>query len=207
MLASRRPVLPPLLAGSAARIRLYPVDLGDPAVAGALMGDLRDAHPPLAGIFHTAGVSSDGLLATLDPGRIGRVFAAKADGARRLDTLSRDMDLEAFVLFSSTTAWFGLPGTAGYAAANGFLDGIAEARRAAGLPAVSIAWCAWQGVGMAEDPSLWQDGRVPSLPPDAALAALDAALTLNEPSVVVTDPAWPCGSLEPPSLAAVGGYA
>jgi NAD(P)-dependent dehydrogenase (short-subunit alcohol dehydrogenase family) len=189
-LAARRPVLPATLVGGTAEVTLHAADLADAAGAAALMAELRARRPRLGGIFHAAGVTADGLAAASDWPRLGRSFPAKADGARLLDTLSRDLDLSAFVLFSSTTAWFGLPGTAGYAAANGFLDGLAEERRAAGLAATSVAWCAWQGVGMAADPAMWQDGRVPSLSPEYALAALDAALLADAASVVVSDPIW-----------------
>ena len=209
VLAARRPVMPPALAGGVARIRLRAVDLGEAASVAALMMELRATHPPLRGIFHAAGATADGLLAAGDWGRWTAAFPAKADGARHLDLLSRQLDLENFVLFSSSTAWFGLAGTTGYAAANGFLDGLAHERRAAGLPAVSIAWGAWQGVGMAADPGLWQDGRVPSLPPGAALAALDAALGSGEASVLATNPGWhPAANhrqLDQPMLAEAGG--
>ena len=209
VLAARRPVMPSALAGGVARIRLRAVDLGDAAGVAALMTELRATHPPLRGIFHAAGVTADGLLAAGEWDRWAAAFPAKADGARHLDSLSRQLDLENFVLFSSSTAWFGLAGTSGYAAANGFLDGLAHERRAAGLPAVSIAWGAWQGVGMAADPGLWQDGRVPSLPPGAALAALDAALASDEASVLATNPDWHPAMghrrVEQPKLAAAGG--
>nr|WP_294543379.1 SDR family NAD(P)-dependent oxidoreductase [uncultured Rhodopila sp.] len=208
VLAARRPVLPPELAGGPARIRIHAADLGNAGEVAALMADLRRSQPPLKGIFHVAGVTADGTIGEAGWDRLGRGFPAKADAARAMDTLSRDLDLDAFVLFSSTTAWFGLPGTAGYAAANGFLDGLAAERKAAGLSAVSIAWCAWQGVGMASDPALWQGGRVASLAPEMALAALDPAIASGEPCLVVTDPAWhpasACRLLEQNVLAAAG---
>jgi NAD(P)-dependent dehydrogenase (short-subunit alcohol dehydrogenase family) len=211
VLASRRPVLPAALLGGPARIRLQPVDLADPAGVIALMTELRNSGPALRGIFHAAGVTADGTIAATAWNRLARSFPAKADAARLLDSLSRDLDLDAFVLFSSSTAWFGLAGTAGYAAANGFLDGLAGERHAAGLPAVSVAWGAWQGIGMASDPALWQGGRVPSLPAEAALAALDAALAAGHPSLVATDPAWrpsgPCPLLEEVEPLAAGVHA
>jgi NADPH:quinone reductase-like Zn-dependent oxidoreductase/aryl carrier-like protein len=208
VLVARRPMLPRELAGGPARIRLYAADMRNADEVAALMADLRRSRPALKGIFHVAGVTADGTIGEADWDRLGRGFPAKADAARAMDALSRDLDLDAFVLFSSTTAWFGLPGTAGYAAANGFLDGLAAERKAAGLSAVSIAWCAWQGVGMASDPALWQGGRVPSLAPETALAALDAAIASGEPCLVVTDPAWhpasACRLLEQNVLAAAG---
>ena len=188
-LAGRRPDLPPALAASAADIAYYRTDLAGPDAPAALVQALRRAGRPLRGLFHIAGVTADGSLAA-GWDRLSAAFPAKACAAARLDRLTRDLELERFVLFSSTACWFGLPGTAGYAAANGALHGIAAARRAAGHAAQAIAWCAWQGVGMAADPALWQSGRAPSLPPDAALAALDAALGSDAASLVVVDPSW-----------------
>ena len=162
----------------------------------------------LAGVFHTAGITANGGLGDTDWTKLGRSFAAKADAAELLDALSRDLDLSDFVLFSSATAWFGLGRTSGYAAANGFLDGVVERRRAAGLPGQSIAWCAWQGTGMAADPLMWQDGRVPSLPAQVALRALDEALASREALTTVIEQGWQSTSasrlLDRPNLAASG---
>jgi NAD(P)-dependent dehydrogenase (short-subunit alcohol dehydrogenase family) len=190
ILAARRPFLPSALTGNDTRITLHPVDLADPSGVAAMMARARDIQPPLRGIFHAAGITADGTIAASDWTRLGRGFPPKADAARLMDQLSRDIDLDVFLLFSSSTTVFGLAGTAGYAAANGFLDGLAQERAATGLPATSVAWGAWQGVGMASDPALWQDGRVPSLNPETALAAMDAALASGESSLVATDPAW-----------------
>jgi NAD(P)-dependent dehydrogenase (short-subunit alcohol dehydrogenase family)/acyl carrier protein len=206
-LASRRPVRPTLLDKRIVTT-LHPTDFSQAADVKRLIADLRADGRRLAGIFHVAGVTSNGGLFDSDWSRLGASFPAKADAAALLDELSRDFNLDDFVLFSSATAWFGLARTSGYAAANGFLEGLIEKRRAEGLPGQSIAWCAWQGVGMAADPLMWQDGRVPSLSPHDALRAFDAALASREPITAVVEQGWQAGStsrlLEQSNLALAG---
>ncbi|WP_436840484.1 type I polyketide synthase [Streptomyces flavofungini] len=126
-----------------------------------------DAVPddvPLTGVFHTAGVLDDGVLDGLTPDRMAAVFRAKAESARNLDELTRDADLSAFVLFSSLTGTVGAPGQGNYAAANAFLDALAEQRRAAGRPALSLAWGPWAGSGMAADDGSDERMRQAGLP-------------------------------------------
>jgi acyl transferase domain-containing protein/acyl carrier protein len=206
-LASRRPVRPVLLDRTV-ETTLHPTDFSQADDIERLMSDLRASGRRLAGIFHIAGLTSNGSLFDSDWSRLSASFAAKADAAALLDELSRDFILDEFVLFSSATAWFGLARTAGYAAANGFLEGLIEKRRAEGLPGQSIAWCAWQGIGMAADPLMWQDGRVPSLSPRDALRAFDAVLASREPITAVVEKGWQAGStsrlLEQPNLALAG---
>lgn len=207
-LASRTPGIPAALVSGPAQVTLHPTDFEQPDQIVRLMTDLRASGRRLAGIFHCAGVTADGGVGNSDWTKIARSFPAKADAAALLDVLSRDMGVADFVLFSSATAWFGLARTSGYAAANGFLDGIIERRRAAGLPGQSIGWCAWQATGMAADPLMWQDGRVPSLPPQMALSALDAVLASREALTAVIERSWQPTStsrlLERPGLAVSG---
>ncbi|MDH3602772.1 MAG: SDR family NAD(P)-dependent oxidoreductase, partial [Candidatus Tectomicrobia bacterium] len=104
---------------------------------------------PLRGIIHAAGVLDDGILQQQTLERFARVMAPKVRGAWHLHTLTKDMSLDFFVLFSSTASLLGSGGQANYAAANAFLDVLAHYRRAHGLPGVAINWGGWSEVGMA----------------------------------------------------------
>ncbi|WP_410612241.1 type I polyketide synthase [Amycolatopsis sp. lyj-109] len=162
-------------------------DVTDRAALAALLERIGD---DLRVVVHAAGVLDDGVLDTLTPDRLAQVEAAKVTGAVHLGELTRDLD--AFVLFSGLAGTLGAAGQAGYAAANARLDALAETRRAAGLPALAIAWGPWAGGGMAGDgvtARLAAAGLRP-LDPDLALAALGGALAAGDTTVAIADVDW-----------------
>ncbi len=116
------------LSGLGAEVEIVACDVLDRAQAQALLEGFDRDHP-LSGVVHAAGVLDDGVLESLTAERVAGVLAPKVDGAWNLHELTREMDLGAFVLFSSVAGLFGSAGQASYAAANAFLDGLAAQRR------------------------------------------------------------------------------
>ena len=162
------------------------------------VADLLAAIPadrPLTGVAHAAGVLDDGVIDALDPRRLAVALHAKVDGARNLHELTSG--LTAFVLFSSATGAVGNAGQANYAAANTYLDALADQRRADGLTAISLAWAPWGAGGMAVDGAdagavgarLRRNGMT-VLDPDLGIAALATAFGRDESGLVIADVDW-----------------
>ncbi|WP_159050573.1 type I polyketide synthase, partial [Streptomyces cellostaticus] len=137
------------LAEQGAVLSAVACDVSDREQIEALLAALPDERP-LRGVVHTAGVFDDGLIGALTAERLAKVFAPKVDAVRHLDALTRGLELDAFVVYSSVAGLSGGAGQGNYSAANAFLDGLMSSRRAAGLPGLSLAWGLWeQSLGMA----------------------------------------------------------
>ncbi|MCF3107073.1 SDR family NAD(P)-dependent oxidoreductase, partial [Streptomyces roseoverticillatus] len=182
----------------------------DASDRGQLTSVVRTYAPTLTAVVHAAGVLDDGVLEGLTPGRLAAVLRPKADAAWHLHELTRQLPLAHFVLFSSAAGLLGNPGQTGYAAANSFLDGLAQHRAALGLPALSLVWGPWaDGEGMAartSRPGEPHNNRVLSaVSPAQGLALFDAALGSNEPVIAPlpldrSRPLSPAGPPVPPPL-------
>ncbi|MFI7179882.1 type I polyketide synthase [Streptomyces spororaveus] len=175
-----------------AEVTIAACDVADRDAVSALLAGLPAEHP-LTTVVHAAGVLDDGVLDAQTPQRLAGVLRPKAHAAQVLHELTRDLDLSAFVLFSSVASAFGAAGQANYAAANAALDALAEQRRADGLPATVLAWGAWAEGGMATDELVAERLRLaglPALAPELALSALHMALSLDETASLVADIDW-----------------
>uniref|UniRef100_UPI001CEDB526 type I polyketide synthase n=1 Tax=Streptomyces aculeolatus TaxID=270689 RepID=UPI001CEDB526 len=148
------------------------------------------AEHPLTAVVHAAGVTADGTVETLDAAAVDRVLAPKVDAVAHLDELTRGLDLSGFTLFSSIAGTLGTAGQGNYAAANAWLDGLAQHRQALGHPAASLAWGYWaeesELSGHLSDADVARLSRTGILPLATAegLDLLDEAVALGDAAVV-----------------------
>ncbi|AUS81207.1 polyketide synthase [Actinoalloteichus sp. AHMU CJ021] len=178
------------LTALGAEVSIQACDVADrDAVADVVARAERDGG--LTAVVHAAGVLDDGLIESLTPERLAAVAAPKVSGAWHLHEATRDLELSAFVLFSSASGTLGGPAQGNYAAANAFLDGLAQHRRVRGLPAVSLAWGLWAEasgltghLGEADVARLARRGTVP-LTTQQGLDLFDASQRITEHALLV----------------------
>ncbi|HEX8074681.1 MAG TPA: SDR family NAD(P)-dependent oxidoreductase, partial [Thermoleophilaceae bacterium] len=172
-----------------AQVTVAACDVADRDELAALIESIPEEHP-LTAVIHAAGVLDDGTIESLEPDQVERAMRPKADAALHLHELTENLDLSEFVLFSSAAAAIGSPGQGNYAAANAFLEALAERRRARGLPASALAWGLWaQSGGMAgglDEVGLARLKRLglEALQNDEGLDLLDAACARDEPMLL-----------------------
>jgi NAD(P)-dependent dehydrogenase (short-subunit alcohol dehydrogenase family)/acyl carrier protein len=156
------------------RIHTFAADVGDESQVDELLGRIRTELPPLAGVAHLAGVLDDALLPQQSVERFRTVLAPKAFGAYHLDRLTKNDDLDFFIVSSSVSSLLGSPGQANYATANALLDGLVAERKAQGLPATGVNFGPWAKGGMASSEAARANVGAQLLVPLEPTAALHA---------------------------------
>jgi polyketide synthase 7 len=180
------------LTGLGAKVTVAACDVADRDQLRAVLDDLPAEHP-LTSVVHAAGVPGYTAIGDLSIDDLNQVVRPKAHAATHLHELTRDLDLRAFVLFSSGAASWGSGQQAAYGAANTYLDALAEHRRAQGLPATSVAWGPWSEAGMSADKEALAFFRRFGLLPlttDLALQALDQAVANDDTTLTVAGFDW-----------------
>jgi acyl transferase domain-containing protein/acyl carrier protein/ubiquinone/menaquinone biosynthesis C-methylase UbiE/ribosomal protein S18 acetylase RimI-like enzyme len=134
-----------------AAVHILSADVSDASQMALLIENIVKAGPPLKGVFHAAGVVDLIPFRHIDSKSLQAAFRAKVTGTWLIHELTKDMDLDLFVLFSSGASLWGSKDLAHYGAANQFLDAMAHFRRARGLPALAINWGWWPGGGATKE--------------------------------------------------------
>ncbi|WP_256923820.1 type I polyketide synthase, partial [Streptomyces sp. 13-12-16] len=93
------------LSGLGVRVSVEACDVADADAVAALVG-----RYPVRAVVHAAGVLDDGVVESLTGERLARVLRPKVDAAWHLHEATKDLDLTAFVVFSSVAGTFGSAG-------------------------------------------------------------------------------------------------
>ncbi len=176
-----------------ARVTVAAADVADENQMTAVFSNIKQTLPPLKGIVHAAGLLDDGVLLQLTQKQFDRVMRPKVHGAWNLHTLTQDLQLDFFVLFSSAAAIFGSPGQANYVAANSFMDALAHYRNALGLPAIAINWAAWSQIGLAARADRGDRLAIKgfqTIAPDKGIAVLEQLMQQQFPQTIVAPINW-----------------
>ncbi|MFR0367481.1 type I polyketide synthase, partial [Streptomyces sp. MCC20] len=179
-----REVLEQEAAAHGAEVAVAVCDLADAAAVRALVSELE--RPLTAVVYAEEAFDDDsGLISGLSAERLATVLAPKVEGAWNLHEATLDQPLAAFVLYSSITGIIGVPGRAGHAAADTYLDALAAYRQETlRLPGVSIAWGPWEDLGRSADAADARTGPFARIDVDRGLAMFDAATDATHASLV-----------------------
>jgi len=176
------------------RVVVAQADLSNQEDVTRLLADLEQSLPPLRGIIHSDLILDDGIPLRKNRELFAQDMAPQLEGAWNLHTLTRDMPLDFFVLFSCATSLLGNSGQENYGAASAFLDALAYYRRQQELPGLSINWGFLDGVG--------EDARSPlgeqmkkkgmgTIAPELGLQILENLLSQSFIQVEVVPVNWP----------------
>jgi acyl transferase domain-containing protein/NADP-dependent 3-hydroxy acid dehydrogenase YdfG/acyl carrier protein len=167
-------------------------DVADAVVMKGHLDRLAADAPPLRGVVHAAAAFSVAPIGELDPTTVREMLRPKIAGTVLLERLTRSLELDFFVLFSSTTALLGASGMAHYAAANAFLDATAIALNTSGRRTLSVNWGTWEAMRLASADSQrsYREGGLNPMAASDALHALEQLLRGNAAQAVVADIDW-----------------
>ena len=184
-----------------ASVTLAACDAADRDALAGLLADIPSTHP-LTAVVHAAGLMDSGVLASLTSNQVDAVLRPKVDGAWNLHELTKDLDLTAFVLYSSAGGLVLPAGQANYAAANVFLDALAEHRVGQGLAGKSLAWGPWEGSEDQVDLARANRAGIAALSAPEGLALFDAAMGTPDAVLVpiALDPNTPADQSAIPAL-------
>ncbi len=178
-----------------ARVYPFTADVADVAQMQWVLAEVEQTVGALHGVIHTAaavGPDTAVLLPDITPEIVKNQWRAKVQGARVLTQLLHDQELDFCVLFSSTSAWLGGLGFAAYAAANRYLDALAQVQaHQQRTPWLSINWDSWQFASAPHHTKWGQDLTELAMTETEGVQAFVHALGLRSlPQLIVSPGSW-----------------
>ncbi|WP_039837505.1 ketoreductase domain-containing protein, partial [Paenibacillus sonchi] len=127
-----------------AEVQIHAADVAGEGQMRSLLERIRSGSGGIRGVIHAAGVAGEGLLVRKTAGQIREVLSAKVTGTWVLDRLTREDELDFFMMFSSMNTVTGGMGQSDYVAANSYLDLYADWMRKQGRKGITVNWPLWQ---------------------------------------------------------------
>ncbi|MFG2531756.1 KR domain-containing protein, partial [Streptomyces sp. NPDC048516] len=177
------PVVAELRSDLGERITVVSCDLADAAARAELLRTAR-AGQRVSAVVHVATYAGAPAVEAR-AGTSVEWALNEADIAAQLDVLAREADAEVFVLLSSVTGMFGVPGLGDTALAHASIDATAGVRRAAGLPVLQLSVVPEQEA----NPGIGPLGIRP-VPPETVPSLVERARELDGESLVIADVDW-----------------
>jgi acyl transferase domain-containing protein/protein-L-isoaspartate O-methyltransferase len=180
------------IEATGATVTVVSADVSDRARMTQVFEQFGQTLPPLRGVVHAAAALSSWLVKDMQPEALQAMLRPKVAGTWILHELTKELELDFFALFSSTTALWGSRQLAHYAAANQFLDSFAHYRRSLGLSAISLNWGTWEEMraASAEERQEVAQFGLNTMPSAQALEVLGGFLGADLPQVVVASVDW-----------------
>lgn len=167
---------------------IYALDISNELDLLKMLDELRKNHGKVKGIIHCAGVAGLKFLFRKEEKSFNEVLKPKVEGTRLLHKLTKDDELDLFVMFSSTSSFLGGTGQGDYSPANKFLDSFAEYRSIQGKKTLTINWPAWKETGMAVDYNVNKDNEVfRSIETEQAIRALDKVINKQISNIIIAN--------------------
>lgn len=167
------------------KVTCFSADISDLANVEGVFCELRSKFGRINGIIHGAGVAGNGFIINKDEKVFRSTLLPKVYGTWILDNVTKDDQLDFFMMFSSGTSMFGDAGQGDYMAANAYLDSYISYRKSLGKRTITINWTGWKETGMAKDNNANIDATFISMPTNKAINAFSYILDRRVSRVLI----------------------
>ncbi len=170
------------------KVICYSADVSNYESMKCLIQKIKDSFGTINGIVHAAGVAGNGLIINRRKEIFNSVIKPKVDGAWILDSLTGNLQLDFFVLFSSVQSFLGGAGQGDYTAANSYIDSFTYCRNKKGRSTKTINWPSWKETGMAVEYGVNKDSVFKAISTLDAIEAFDKVLSKDVKRIIIAEP-------------------
>ncbi|MFF2175854.1 SDR family NAD(P)-dependent oxidoreductase [Lysinibacillus sp. NPDC058147] len=166
-------------------VHYFSADISNEKAVRSIINELKQKYGNIQGVIHAAGVPGDGFLFKKDLDVFDTVLFPKVYGTWVIHHVTKDENLDFFVMFSSGQSILSEPGHGDYTAANAYLDSFSSYRKKLGLKTLTINWTTWKETGMAVNYGFNYDALFKAITIDYALEGFQEVLNKNINRVLI----------------------